>query len=154
MCGLVMRLSILGRVVLRLQRREGSSAAVQVSLLHYSSGIIAILVELEAGEDSWLIAFDVTQQGHKRGRLRLCSQLQSTSHLFVCHNGVYLFYGTHSSRARHGYYQWAIQVIVAGHDIGQHLCFEIFQDHLYAVSSWVYCAERGGDRDKEVSEFD
>jgi hypothetical protein len=34
--------NILGRVIPHFQRREGSSAAVQLSLLHYSSGIYRV----------------------------------------------------------------------------------------------------------------
>jgi hypothetical protein len=127
-------------------------AAAHISLLHYSAGIIAILVE--DGQFPWLIVLDVTTPGHKHGRVRLRAQLESTRRLFVRHNGTILFYGTHSAVGRHGYHQWAVHIIdlqngkpltekavvledFAGYDIGQSVCFEIFQDHLYAVSSLV-----------------
>ncbi|KAL1963081.1 hypothetical protein VTN77DRAFT_8727 [Rasamsonia byssochlamydoides] len=140
----------------------GAYVGAQLSLLHYSVGVLAILVELGGGQHPWLIVLDVTPQSHKQGRLRHVRRLQSTRRLFVRHNGTYLFYGTHSFVGVHGYHQWAVQVVdlknrkpltqkpiiledFAGSDIGQSVCFEIFQDHLYAVSSLVSFEEEEVD---------
>lgn len=154
--------NILLRIIPGLEADDIYANAVQVSLLHYSAGVLAILVDIQGGRDPWLIVLDVTPQGHKRGRVRLRTQIQSSRRLFVRHNGSYLFYGTHSVISHHGYHQWAIEVVdlktgklltrkptvldnFAGNDIGQSVCFEIFQDHLYAVSSLVSFEEEEVD---------
>ncbi|OXV06613.1 hypothetical protein Egran_05619 [Elaphomyces granulatus] len=145
--------TILRRVIPGFVADE-ASALVEVTLVHYSDGILAILVRIEeSGTQAWLVALDVTEK-RKYGRVRLRRQLSSTRRLFVRHNQQYLYYGTHSALGSHGHDQWAIQCVdlsngrnltsnpliledFAGSDIGQTVCFEIYQGQLYAVTNQV-----------------
>lgn len=134
---------------------------VQSSLLYYNDGILAFFCEIGDRGESWLIAVDVTEN-RRYGRVRVRRQLRSTRRLFVRHNQSFLYYGTHSSLGTHGYHQWAIQCVnlkdgqdltekpvvlegFAGSDIGQTVCFEIYNDHLYAVSNQVNFEEEEVD---------
>ncbi|KAL4891122.1 F-box domain protein [Aspergillus ambiguus] len=128
----------------------------RVSLMYYSHGVLAFLVEMVERQEAWLLAVDMRRRIDcgKTGRLRLRTRLQSTKRLFVRHNQSYLFYGTHSALGYHGYPQWAISCVdlttgqhltdkpvelenFAGYEIGQTVCFEVHEDHLYAVSTLV-----------------
>lgn len=128
---------------------------IQISLLHYRDGILAFLVEIGEVRDAWLLAVDMRRKtDSKAGRLRLRTPLQSTRRLFVRHNRSYLYYGTQSALSHYGYPQWAISCVdlatgqhttekpvelhnFVGNEIGQTVCFEVHQDHLYAVSTLV-----------------
>lgn len=142
---------------------------VRLSLLHYSDGILAFLVELPGSSSSnspedWLFAIDLRRrpENPRGGRLRLRIQLSSTRRLFVRHNRSYLYYGTHSAVGYHGFPLWAVHCVdlktgdhltekpvqldhFAGNEIGQTVCFDLHQNHLYAVSTQV---------DFEEEEFD
>ncbi|KAG2414835.1 hypothetical protein HFD88_006023 [Aspergillus terreus] len=130
----------------------------QVSLMHYSHGVLAFLVEMVERQEAWLLAVDMRRRSSssssRNGRLRLRTRLQSTKRLFVRHNQSYLYYGTHSALGYHGYPQWAVNCVdlttgqhltdkpvelenFAGYEIGQTVCFEVHEDHLYAVSTLV-----------------
>ncbi|EAW09905.1 F-box domain protein [Aspergillus clavatus NRRL 1] len=128
---------------------------IRVSLLNYSDGILAFLVEMGEGLEAWLLAVDMRRKTDGRsGRLRLRAPLRSTRRLFVRHNKSYLYYGAQSALSHHGYPQWAIHCVdlatgrhvtdkpvelekLVGNEIGQTVCFEVYQDHLYAVSTLV-----------------
>lgn len=128
---------------------------IQISLLHYHDGILAFLVEIGEVRDAWLLAVDMRRKIDCRtGRLRLRTPLQSTRRLFVRHNRSYLYYGTQSALSHYGYPQWAVHCVnlatgqhitekpvelhnFVGNEIGQTVCFEVHQDHLYAVSTLV-----------------
>jgi hypothetical protein len=122
--------------------------------MNYSDWVIAFLVELDNGREAWLLAVDLQRESSygKRGRLRLRAQLESTQQLFVRHNRSYLYYGTHSAVGAQEHSQWEVNcadlntgelnsenmVVLdkfAGMEIGQTVCFELYQDHLYAVSN-------------------
>ncbi|PGH08335.1 hypothetical protein AJ79_06022 [Helicocarpus griseus UAMH5409] len=129
------------------------SQDVQFSLLYYSHGIVACLCEIEE-RTSWLIAIDVrpkcTREG---GRILLLHRLESARRIFVRHNGSVLFYGTHSFFAGHGHHEWVIHgwdlvnkrsltkqrpvqlENFVGSEIGSSICFEIHDDHFYAISN-------------------
>lgn len=128
----------------------------QVSLVHYSHGVLAFSVEMVERQEAWLLAVDMRRRIDcgRNGRLRLRTRLQSTKRLFVRHNQSYLYYGTHSALGYHGYPQWAVNCVdlstgqhltekpvelenFAGYEIGQTVCFEVHNDHLYAVSTLV-----------------
>lgn len=151
--------TVLRRVFPDLIPEEEDS--VQLSLLHYNDGIVAFLCEICDRGESWLIAVDVTED-RKSGRVRVCKQLQSTRRLFVRHNQAYLYYGTHSALGTHGYHEWSIQCVnlkdrkditqrpivldgFAGSEIGQTVCFDIYKDHLYAVTNQVNFEEEEVD---------
>ncbi|KAF7133954.1 hypothetical protein CNMCM5793_005480 [Aspergillus hiratsukae] len=128
---------------------------IQISLLHYRDGILAFLVEIGEVRHAWLLAVDMRRRTDCRtGRLRLRTPLQSTRRLFVRHNRSYLYYGTQSALSHYGYPQWAVHCVdlatgqhttekpvelhnFVGNEIGQTVCFEVHQDHLYAVSTLV-----------------
>ncbi|KAL3453243.1 hypothetical protein BJX65DRAFT_302161 [Aspergillus insuetus] len=128
----------------------------RVSLMNYSDWVIAFLVELDDRREAWLLAVDLQRRSTygKSGRLRLRAQLESTQRLFVRHSRSYLYYGTHSAVGTHGHTQWEVNcadlntmkinsenmVVLdkfAGMEIGQTVCFEVYQDHLYAISTLV-----------------
>jgi hypothetical protein len=154
--------NILPRIIRDVQGRKYGPAA-QISLLHYSSGILAMLVEVRKepiGERlvPWLVVLDVTLQRHEHGRVRFCTELDSAHRIFVRHTESFLFFGTHTYRWGDGYRRWAVHIVdlrsrklltadpaildLAGHDIGQSICFEIFHGHLYAVSNMVSFEDR------------
>ncbi|KAL3466246.1 hypothetical protein BJX64DRAFT_296107 [Aspergillus heterothallicus] len=128
----------------------------RVSLMNYNDWIVAFLVELDDRQEAWLLAVDLQQRSSfgKSGRLRFRASLASTQRLFVRHSRSYLYYGTHSAVGPHGHTQWEVNcadlhtmkttsenMIVldkfAGMEIGQTVCFEVYQDHLYAISTLV-----------------
>ncbi|PLN83295.1 F-box domain protein [Aspergillus taichungensis] len=130
--------------------------AVSISLLHYSHGILSFMAEVVDREEAWLLAVDMRprKQCARSGRLRLRTQLQSTRRLFVRNNRSYLYYGTHSALGYHGYPQWSVNCVnldtgpdptqhtvvlhnFAGTEIGQTVCFDVHEDHLYAVSTLI-----------------
>ncbi|KAI9369023.1 hypothetical protein BJX61DRAFT_183539 [Aspergillus egyptiacus] len=127
-----------------------------ISLMNYNEGVVAFVFEMYDRQEAWLLAVDLRRRStyEKSGRLRLRAPLESTQRLFVRHSRSYLFYGTHSAVGTHGYTQWEVNcadlntgkvsspnMIVldkfAGNEIGQTVCFEVYQDHLYAVSTLV-----------------
>ncbi|GLB01960.1 hypothetical protein AtubIFM57258_000371 [Aspergillus tubingensis] len=128
----------------------------QVCLMYYSNWVLAFTVEFVDRPEAWLLVVDMRRKvnNKKCGRLRLLTRLQHTRRLFVRHNGSYLYYGTHTAVGDRGYSQWAIHCAdlkisqhltekptvlenFAGSEIGQTVCFEVHQDHLYAVSTLV-----------------
>lgn len=151
----------ISNVVARLlPQHVPGSMPIRLSLLHYSEGILAFLVELAEGPEAWLLAIDMRQrpESPRNGRLRLRTQLSSTRRLFVRHNRDHLYYGTHSSLGYHGYPLWAIHCVdlksghhltekpvelehFAGNEIGQTACFGLHHNHLYAVSTQVHFEE-------------
>ncbi|KAL4773192.1 hypothetical protein BDW60DRAFT_29455 [Aspergillus nidulans var. acristatus] len=127
-----------------------------ISLLNYSNWVVAFLVATPEIPGGWILAVDLQRRSTygKSGRLRLKVHIESTNRLFVRHNRSYLYYGTHSAMGTRGYNQWEVNcadlntgkvakpnMIVldnfAGNEIGQTVCFEVYQDHLYAISTLV-----------------
>ncbi|KAL3482217.1 hypothetical protein BJX99DRAFT_243197 [Aspergillus californicus] len=128
----------------------------RVSLMNYSQGVVAFIAEMDDRQESWLLAVDLQRRStyRKSGRLRFRAPLESTQRLFVRHSRSYLYYGTHSAVGTHGHTQWEVNcadlvtgktssptmVVLdkfAGNEIGQTVCFEVYQDHLYAISTLV-----------------
>ncbi|GMG45776.1 unnamed protein product [Aspergillus oryzae var. brunneus] len=125
----------------------------QLSLMNYSHGVLAFSVEIVERRETWLLAVDMRRKTEGgKGRLRLRRQLENKQRLFVRHNQSYLYYGTHSGAGYHGYKQWIVNCFelatgkqtnekpvqlhdFAGNEIGQTVCFDVHQDHLYAVST-------------------
>jgi hypothetical protein len=148
-------LHILRRCIPRL-RTEEDLDCVHVSLLCYRVGILAVSVEIAHGHGAWLMALDLSSTRPKSGRLRFIEELETNRRLFVRHNGKYLYYGVQVPLASRELPQWVIRRYdlemsthslcedainldgLAGQDIGQNICFEIFGDHLYAVSTQTH----------------
>ncbi|EEH06465.1 F-box domain-containing protein [Histoplasma capsulatum G186AR] len=125
---------------------------VQFSLLNYSHGIVAGLCEI-AGLQPWLIVLDIREKSTSENRrLLFLKQLESSRRIFVRHNDLVLFYGTHSRFAEHGHHEWVIHgwdlverrplaerpvqlENFVGSEIGSSICFELHDNHFYAVSN-------------------
>ncbi|KKK20956.1 hypothetical protein ARAM_006428, partial [Aspergillus rambellii] len=139
-----------------LRNSNLDTGRIRVSLMNYSEWVVAFLVEVDDARDSWLLAVDLKRQSNyeKSGRLRMRAHLDSTERLFVRHNRSYLYYGTHSTVGTHGHTQWEVNCAdlrtgainsqnmveldnFAGNEIGQTVCFEVYKDHLYAISTLV-----------------
>lgn len=144
--------NILRRIIPTYRQQEAVDRSAQITFLHYASGVLAFLVEIDGDAHAWLILLDVTP-GCSR-RLKFIRQLECTRRLFVRHNGIHLFYGVHSFVDASGELLWAVQWVdltrntkvnmpptvldkLAGTEIGHNVCFEIFDNHLYAVSNTI-----------------
>lgn len=117
-------------------------------ILYYSDQIISCIYK-SLGPDlpAWLIVFCLEEQAI----LISPERLDSVEKLFVRHNKDFLFYGTHSEIDADGHKKWMIQGYdfrnrkwfdekihlseMAGSEIGQSVCFEIFGEYLYAISN-------------------
>jgi hypothetical protein len=144
--------NILRRIIPTYRQQEAADRSAQITFLHYSSGVLAFLVEIDGDAHAWLILLDVTP-GCSR-RLKFIKQLECTRRLFVRHNGIHLFYGVHSYVDASGELLWAVHWVdltrnikadmpptvldkLAGTEIGHNVCFELFDNHLYAVSNTI-----------------
>lgn len=134
-------------IISRIERRLYKDRCIQefgsISLLHFASGILAFL----AGER--LVLLDV-RPGYQ-SRLRYTITLTSTRNLFVRLNDSNLFYGRCIIN-NDDIMVWSIQWIgysttpitngtpfiltgIKGTNLGRDVCFDIFDNHLYAVST-------------------
>ena len=142
--------NILPRIIPTYCQKEPTERSIQITLLHYSSGLLAFLVEIDGGAHAWLILLDVSPRCSRR--LRFIKQLECKRRLFVRHNANHLFYGVQSLVNGSSELLWAVQWVdltqnsktdmpatvldrLAGTEIGHNVCFEIFDNHLYAVSN-------------------
>ncbi|KAK2003202.1 hypothetical protein LX36DRAFT_566584 [Colletotrichum falcatum] len=115
--------------------------------IHFACGIVSCLCIPPKSEGrSRLIIIDI-----QRKRLLTAHPLESTSRLFVRNNREHLYYGTHSLTGDDGFKRWALKVFdickdqwapghleledLVGSDIGATVCFELFGDHFYGISS-------------------
>lgn len=133
-------------------RPAGLDDAERVTLLHYNDGILAFRVQGPVGQPDTLLVIDMdlrTDQTRRR-RLLLQKAVPARVPLFVRHSRSYVWYGTFTGVSGSDGV-WSVcgldfatfQEIefpldrVVDDDIGQTLCFEMFQEHLYAVSTQV-----------------
>lgn len=131
----------------------------RVTLLHYSDGIVALRVE--GIVDDTLLAIDMAHRSDhsRKKRLLLQKSVPGDGPVFVRHSRSYLWYGTFAATGRsngvwlvHGVDLATMEEIhfsldrIADPDLGQSLCFEMIQEHFYAVST--QCAS---DDDEETS---
>lgn len=141
----------------------GLDAAERVTLLRYSDGIVAFRVEGLVGQDDTLLAIDMDRRPDqiRRRRLLLQKSVPANAPIFVRHSRSYIWYGTFT--AVHGSdgvwsvcgldfatfkeIEFPLDRVVDG-DLGQTLCFEMVQEHLYAVSTQV-----ASDDDERFSSF-
>ncbi|KAH7011860.1 hypothetical protein EDB80DRAFT_876497 [Ilyonectria destructans] len=117
--------------------------------VHYSHGIVSSLYSYQDCEGitvSWLVVF----RTEDLKVLAFCN-LRSTNKLFVRNNADYLVYGTKSQLAFDGFKRWTLQRLdlqtkewtpsdltlwnFAGSNLGQNICFEIFDDYFYCLSN-------------------
>ncbi|CAI7659765.1 unnamed protein product [Penicillium glandicola] len=130
-------------------------AADRVTLLSYSDDILVFRVaDVNATEDALLVvnmAWRETHQG--RRRFLLHEEIPASAPIFVRHCGSYIWYGTFTaadgSNGSDGVWSitgldlesyeciyYSLDGVVDG-DLGQTLCFEMHDEHLYAVSTQV-----------------
>ncbi|KAK1983248.1 hypothetical protein LZ30DRAFT_588744 [Colletotrichum cereale] len=115
--------------------------------IYFACGIVSCLYSPPKSEGrSRLIILDLQQK-----RLLAAHRLESTSKLFVRNTREHLYYGTHSLTGDDGFKRWALKRFdickdqwapdhleledLVGSDIGATVCFEIFGDHFYGLSS-------------------
>ncbi|KAK1249924.1 hypothetical protein MKX08_009927 [Trichoderma sp. CBMAI-0020] len=123
------------------------SRPYQFKPLYHAEGIVSCLFEQRKSHSRgrWLIIYSI-----EKGKILQSTPLRSTANIFVRNNNRYLYYGTKSEPfdgqrrwVLHGFslesFEWLPRRIIlwdlAGSDIGSTVCFEIFGDHLYGVSS-------------------
>ncbi|KAG0153573.1 hypothetical protein PDIDSM_2227 [Penicillium digitatum] len=120
----------------------------RVTLLNYCDNILVFRVaDLNATEDALLVVNLAWRKTHQ-GRFLLHGEIPASAPIFVRHCGSYMWYGTFSSTdGSDGV--WSITGVdlesslsidvsldrVVDGDLGQTLCFEIHDEHLYAVST-------------------
>lgn len=115
--------------------------------LYHAEGFVSCLFEQRKAHSRgrWLMIYSI-----EKGKVLQSKPLRSTANIFVRNNKSYLYYGTKSEPfdgqrrwVLHGFsleaFEWLPRRIIlwdlAGSDIGSTVCFEIFDDHLYGVSS-------------------
>lgn len=123
------------------------SRPYQFKPLYHAEGIVSCLFEQRKSHSRgrWLIIYSI-----EKGKILQSKLLRSTANIFVRNNNQYLYYGTKSEPfdgqrrwVLHGLslesFEWLPRRIIlwdlAGSEIGSTVCFEIFDDHLYGVSS-------------------
>lgn len=139
---------------------QDDDAPDRVKLLQYADGIIVFRYMGVEGEDDILVVIDISPrtQGRRTKRLLFQKRVSPSATLFVRHSRSYLWYGIFTA-LEHSDGVWSVEGIdliksskpitvtlnpfIDG-DIGQSLCFEIYKDNLYAVSTQV--APDGGER--------
>ncbi|KAJ6117929.1 hypothetical protein N7523_005680 [Penicillium sp. IBT 18751x] len=140
----------------------GLDVAKRVTLLQYSDGIVSFRVKRGNGQDDALLAIDTDHRPGQSRTERLLLQedipeenipeeeIPVRSPIFVRHSRSYLWYGVYTS-ANDLSGVWSVSRVdlatskkikfsrdrnVAG-DLGKTLCAEIYQEHLYVISTQV-----------------
>ncbi|PYH48601.1 F-box domain protein [Aspergillus saccharolyticus JOP 1030-1] len=144
---------VLSRIIPSCDPEEDT---IHIRLLQYHDWNLAFTVEREDLSETWLVAVDMRPKldCHKTGRLRFLTRLRDTRRLFVRLNSRYLYWGSHSMLSVDGHLQWVVEcadlqtgrpttrapVVLdnfSGHDMAQTVCFGVYDDHLYAVSTMI-----------------
>ncbi|KAJ5404756.1 hypothetical protein N7465_006040 [Penicillium sp. CMV-2018d] len=124
----------------------------RVTLLSYCDDILVFRVaDINAIEDALLVVNMAWRETHQdRRRFLLYEEIPASAPVFVRHCGSYIWYGTFTA-ADGSDGVWSITGLdlesnesinfpldrVVDGDLGQTLCFEIHDEHLYAVSTQV-----------------
>lgn len=161
-------LNLLDDVLRRLPSGPTDSDAVdRVSLLQYADGILVFRLEGIGAQDDrdTLVAIDMAARptNSRRGRLLLRENVPASAPVFVRHCRSYMWYGVFTAAGGsdgvwtvHGvdltsptmeHIEFPPDRVVDG-DLGQSLCFGIYNEHLYAVSTQV-----ASDEDEKFSSF-
>lgn len=132
-----------------------ATAAIIMTMLHYSDGILAIHVEVDGRPNAGhIFAVSTAKEPLHYRRILRVVQIASSSKLFVRHTSQHLYYGTHTGMGDDGHHKWEIfgvslddrdspsspkQPLLLedfhGTDIGSTVAFEIFKGKFYAVSN-------------------
>lgn len=132
-----------------LSRLVGSFGG-RVTLLHYSDDIVTFRLGSSDGEDGTLVAVDMTRRcdDTKGKRLLLQKSVPADGPIVVRHCRSYIWYSTFAA-TNSSVGTWSVHGVdfatmeevsfsldrVADPDLGQTLCFEMIQEHFYAVST-------------------
>ncbi|KAJ5793444.1 hypothetical protein N7457_000043 [Penicillium paradoxum] len=132
----------------------GPDVADRVTLLSYSDDILVFKVadDDEDATDATLFAVNMAwrEYNQKKARLLFEESISASAPIFVRHSGSYLWYGTFTEADGSGsvwsitgldlmsleFIEFTLDRVVDG-DLGQTLCFEMHDEHLYAVSTQV-----------------
>ncbi|KAJ5692734.1 hypothetical protein N7462_002157 [Penicillium macrosclerotiorum] len=139
----------------------GHDPAERVKLLHYADGIVVFRLEGVGANDDRLLAIDMEPRQTRRKRLLLQKLIPAEAPIFVRHSRSYIWYGTyHAPLGSDGCWfvcgvdfatdesiHFRLDGIIDA-EVGQNLCFEMHQEHLYAVSTQV-----SSDEDDRFSSF-
>ncbi|KAJ5639209.1 uncharacterized protein N7484_007071 [Penicillium longicatenatum] len=143
----------------------GADAVDRVSLLRYADGILVFRVDTDDDQDDLLLAMDMSNRLHhpRKGRLLLKKWIPAGARVFVRHSRTYIWYGIFTAvggsdgvwtvygmdmtSATLEPMKPTLTRIVDG-DLGQSLCFEMYNEHLYVVSTQVT-----SDEDERYSSF-
>ncbi|KAJ5538682.1 hypothetical protein N7494_008161 [Penicillium frequentans] len=149
----------------RLTEPLGADAVDRVSLLRYADGILVFRVDTDDDQDDLLLAMDMTARLHnpRKGRLLLRKWIPAGARVFVRHSRTYIWYGLFTAVGGSDGV-WTVYGVdmtsntsdpikptltqVGDGDLGQSVCFEIYNEHLYAVSTQVT-----SDEDERYSSF-
>ncbi|EKG20818.1 hypothetical protein MPH_01852 [Macrophomina phaseolina MS6] len=135
----------------------------EISLLHYSHGIVSLHFDYSESElcsqwrddEHWLIYIELGKFNPVTGDgVNVIKPPGNASKLFVRNTDSYYFYGTHTGLGAHGHHEWKIHSHsladssplpphnpplqldeFVGSDIGSTVAFEIHGAHFYAVSN-------------------
>ncbi|KAJ5116145.1 hypothetical protein N7456_000493 [Penicillium angulare] len=137
----------------------------RVSLLRYADGILVFRIEAFAADEDMLVAIDIATRARtpNKKRLLLRTRIPSSAPVFVRHCQTYMWYGIFNAvGGSNGL--WAIRGVdltdpneppiafpldrVVDGDVGQSLCFEIYNEHLYVVST-----QATSDEDERYSSY-
>ncbi|KAJ5917894.1 hypothetical protein N7454_010269 [Penicillium verhagenii] len=132
----------------------GADAVDRVSLLRYADGILVFRFEAGDNQDDLLVAIDMAPRLHnpRKGRLLFKKRIPAGARVFVRHSRTYIWYGIFTAvGGSNG--AWSIHrvdivsaiifnfTLPQDGDLGQSLCFEMYNEHLYAVSTQVASEE-------------
>ncbi|OOQ84511.1 F-box domain protein [Penicillium brasilianum] len=129
---------------------ETLDPAARVKLLHYSNGIVVFRLEGIGAQADSLVAIDMATRQTRRKRLLVQRPIPASAPIFVRHSRSYLWYiffvdslGSHGTWLCHGVdlatdetIQFHLEQALGG-EPGQTMCFDIYQDHLYFISTTV-----------------
>ncbi|KAK1992484.1 F-box domain-containing protein [Colletotrichum falcatum] len=130
-----------------LESNLGDNSKYKFRPIQFACGIVSCLYSPSKSERrSRLIILDIQQK-----KLLSAHDLESTSKLFVRNNREHLYYGTHSLTGNDGFKRWVLRRFdigkdqwdpghleledLVGSDIGATVCFEVFDNHFYGLSS-------------------
>lgn len=152
---------VIPRLDTALQESLVPDPADRVRLLHYSNGIVVFRLEGIDGQVDKVVAIDMAPQQTRRKRLLLQRPIPSDVPVIVRHSRSYLWYsifmetlGSQGTWLCCGVDLATGETIqfhldhAAGGELGQTLCFDIHQDHLYAISTQV-----SSEEDERFSSF-
>lgn len=153
----------------------GEDTAHVVELLRFADDIVVLRVRVSGAQDDVLLAVDIAQrtQEERGSRLLFQKAVPASSPVFVRHSRSYIWYGVFTADGGASGICSIFGVDVAlstepiqftvhcaeGGGLGESLCFEVYKDHLYTVSTLATSDNNeryfpaGREGDEEFSSF-